>query len=123
MIDATGANDSQPDPNREWWTPREVSNLFRVHITTVYRWIEVEKLPATRISRNLYRIRAADVRKLEAMELEQQGHLRMGEGEPAADTGPSYEDTLRMEQEREEEEREAYLRGGDGAPPPEEEPK
>lgn len=102
----------QPDPNRKWWTPREVSELFCVHITTVYVWIKVGKLPVTRISRNLYRIRAEDVRKLEAMELkpttseqmqaaikdgrvrevpemyeptaeelEQQGHLRMGEGE------------------------------------------
>ena len=98
MIDATGANDSQPDPNREWWTPREVSDLFRVHITTVYRWINIGKLPAVRISRNLYRIHAGDVKILAGgpeyedrrllkkkptpeEELEQQGHLRMGEGE------------------------------------------
>lgn len=78
----------QPDPNREYWTAREVSDLFRVYISTVYVWIKVGKLPATRISRNLYRIKAEDVKKLEAMELEQQGHLRMGEGEgPHALTG------------------------------------
>jgi len=49
---------------REWWTPREVSELFRVHITTVYRWIEIGKLPVLRLRRNVYRIKAADVRKL-----------------------------------------------------------
>lgn len=112
-----------------WWTPREVANLYRVHTETIYRWIRKGKLPATRISRNLYRIRLEDVlaltdpketladldeklgprvealrrtlgqkgkekgppvtaadieaaaKAVRAEELDEQGHLRMGEGE------------------------------------------
>ena len=55
---------TEPDPSREWWTPIEVSRLYRVHISTIYRWIEIGKLPAVRMRRNLYRIRREDVMAL-----------------------------------------------------------
>lgn len=49
---------------REWWSPREVAELYHVHITTIYRWIEIGKLPAVRMRRNIYRIRWEDVAAL-----------------------------------------------------------
>lgn len=82
---------TEPDPKREWWTPHEVEELYRVHISTIYRWIHIGKLPAVRFRRNLYRIRREDVEALaekpehpeglKAEELDEQGHLQMGEGE------------------------------------------
>lgn len=118
---------TEPDPKREWWTPHEVEELYRVHISTIYRWIHIGKLRAVRFRRNLYRIRREDVEALaekpehpeglkatgapatckdcrksdgwlsidlecgidtdpmcdyhSGLALEQQGHLRMGEGE------------------------------------------
>lgn len=74
----TGANDNRPDSQREWWTPVEVANLYRVHKETVYRWIHVGKLPAIRISRNLFRIRREDVMAIAGMKegLDESGHPR-----------------------------------------------
>lgn len=82
--------DERPDPNREWWTSHEVADLFRVTVDTVYRWIKSGKLPATRISRNLYRIRAEDARELEAKELE--GASRWEYRTPAARVPTAEED-------------------------------
>ena len=43
-------------------TPQEVSNLLRVSVYTVRRWIKKEKLPAYKIGR-LWRIKRVDLDK------------------------------------------------------------
>ncbi len=43
-------------------TPQEVSNLLRVSVYTVRRWIKEEKLPAYKVGR-LWRIREIELNK------------------------------------------------------------
>jgi excisionase family DNA binding protein len=50
---------TEPEVNLwpDWVTPQEVADLFKVHITTIYRWVNTGKLPAIRLRRNIMRIR------------------------------------------------------------------
>lgn len=92
----------------EWMSSKEVAALYRVHISTVQRWVKNGKLPVIRPGGRILRIRREDALALAEMEpeptgrppkppptteeleasakaareeLEHRGHLLMGEGE------------------------------------------
>lgn len=59
----TTSSVSQPRPGRQsFLTPQEVSDLLRVSVYTVRRWIKEGDLPAYKVGR-LWRIRKVDLDK------------------------------------------------------------
>jgi len=44
----------------EFLTPQEVADVLKVRVTTVYEWIRLGKLPASRLG-NRYRVARADL--------------------------------------------------------------
>ena len=46
------------------YTAAELSVLFRVHVTTIRRWISAGQLGAIRLSGGMYRIPSAEVNRL-----------------------------------------------------------
>lgn len=57
----------------EWMTSKEVAALYRVHISTVQRWVKKGKLPVTRPGGRVIRIRREDVLALAGVKDEPKG--------------------------------------------------
>ena len=50
--------------DREFYRPIEVSNILKIGVDTVYRWIASGKISAVKISRKAYRIPATAIQAI-----------------------------------------------------------
>lgn len=51
--------------NETMLSPTQVAEHLSVNVMTIYRWIKRGKLPAVKLGRKCYRIKASDLKLLE----------------------------------------------------------
>lgn len=71
-----------------WWTPFEVANLLRYHISTILRWCQTEKIRAAKLPGGTWRIHESAVNQLQACGLPEQRRQETAKVDPVWENVP-----------------------------------